>query len=112
MDELNKSDLLHNAAASAGVALGNADGMTPLEQAAILLLCMGEEPASAVLRCLSREELLAVTQEMSSLSGIKVDAVKTSIQKFFEWELQPSATAQAGSGRTVGRSTQHPSMRV
>ena len=25
-------------------------GMTPLEQAAILLLCMGEEPASAVLR--------------------------------------------------------------
>lgn len=84
MDELNKSDLLHNAAASAGVALGNAEGMTPLEQAAILLLCMGEEPASAVLRCLSREELLAVTQEMSSLSGIKVDAVKTSIQKFFD----------------------------
>lgn len=30
----------------------------PLEQAAIVLLCMGEEPAAAVLRCLSREELL------------------------------------------------------
>lgn len=84
MDALNKSELLQNAAASAGVALGNPEGMTPLEQAAILLLCMGEEPASAVLRCLSREELLAVTQEMSSLSGIKVDAVKTSIQKFFD----------------------------
>lgn len=58
--------------------------MTPVQQAAILLLCMGEEPAAGVLRCLSREELLAVTQEMSGLSGIKVDAVKGAIQKFFD----------------------------
>lgn len=55
-----------------------------IEQAAIVLLCMGEEPAAAVLRCLSREELLEVTQVMSRLSGIKVDAVKASMQRFFD----------------------------
>lgn len=55
-----------------------------IEQAAIVLLCMGEEPAAAVLRCLSREELLEVTQVMSRLSGIKVDSVKTAMQRFFD----------------------------
>ncbi|NMM76283.1 flagellar motor switch protein FliG [Acidovorax sp. SRB_14] len=63
---------------------GEAKTSSLVEQAAIVLLCMGEEPAAAVLRCLSREELLEVTQVMSRLSGIKVDAVKTSMQRFFE----------------------------
>ena len=58
--------------------------ISPVEQAAIVLLSMGEEPAAAVLRCLSREELLEVTQTMSRMSGIKVEAVKTAIQRFFE----------------------------
>jgi flagellar motor switch protein FliG len=58
--------------------------MTPVEQAAIVLLSMGEEPAAAVLRCLSREELLEVTQVMSRMSGIKVEAVKNSLQHFFD----------------------------
>jgi flagellar motor switch protein FliG len=57
---------------------------TPLERAAIVLLSMGEEPAAAVLRCLSREELLEVTQVMSHLSGIKVELVKNSLQSFFD----------------------------
>lgn len=59
-------------------------GLSPIEQAAIVLLCMGEEPAAAVLRCLSREELLGVTQVMSRLSGIKVDSVKNALQGFFD----------------------------
>lgn len=58
--------------------------LSPVERAAIVLLSMGEEPASAVLRCLSREELLDVTQVMSRLSGIKVDWVKTALQNFFD----------------------------
>lgn len=61
-----------------------------LEQAAIVLLSMGEEPAAAVLRCLSREELLEVTQVMSRISGIKVEAVKTSLQRFFDEYRQQS----------------------
>jgi len=58
--------------------------MTPVEQAAVVLLSMGEEPAAAVLRCLSREELLQVTQVMSRMSGIKVDSVKHALQRFFD----------------------------
>jgi flagellar motor switch protein FliG len=54
----------------------------PVEQAAIVLLSMGEEPAANVLRCLSREELLEVTQVMSRMSGIKVEAVKTPCRPF------------------------------
>lgn len=57
---------------------------SPVEQAAIVLLSMGEEPAAAVLRCLSREELLEITQVMSRLSGIKVDSVKNALQHFFD----------------------------
>lgn len=64
--------------------LGGPAPSNPLEQAAIVLLCMGEEPAAAVLRCLSREELLEVTQVMSRLSGIKVDAVRDAMQHFFD----------------------------
>ncbi|WKB54115.1 flagellar motor switch protein FliG [Eleftheria terrae] len=67
------------------------DGLpSQIEQAAIVLLSMGEAPAAAVLRCLSREELLAVTQVMSRLSGIKVDSVKTSLQRFFDDYRQQS----------------------
>lgn len=61
-----------------------AEPLSPVEQAAIVLLSMGEEPAAAVLRCLSREELLGVTQVMSRLSGIKVESVKSALQSFFD----------------------------
>jgi flagellar motor switch protein FliG len=64
--------------------------LTPVEQAAIVLLSIGEEPAAAVLRCLEREELIELTQVMSRMSGIKVDAVKNAIQKFFDDYRQQS----------------------
>ncbi len=66
------------------LGMSGASALSPLEQAAIVLLSMGEEPAAAVLRCLSREELLEVTQVMSRMSGIKVEAVKLAMQKFFD----------------------------
>ena len=65
--------------------MSEADSLSsPIEQAAIVLLSMGEEPAAAVLRCLSRDELLEVTGVMSRISGIKVEAVKKSLQNFFD----------------------------
>jgi len=64
--------------------------LTPVEQAAIVLLSIGEEPAAAVLRCLEREELIELTQVMSRMSGIKVDAVKSATQKFFDDYRQQS----------------------
>lgn len=76
MAEANSN--LADLSAAGGMSLG------PLEQAAIVLLSMGEEPAAAVLRCLSRDELLEVTQVMSRMSGIKVEAVKTAMQNFFD----------------------------
>ncbi|CAN7578515.1 MULTISPECIES: flagellar motor switch protein FliG [Duganella] len=64
--------------------------LSPVEQAAIVLLSIGEEPAAAVLRCLTREELLEVTQVMSRMSGIKVESVKTAMQTFFDDYRQQS----------------------
>jgi flagellar motor switch protein FliG len=64
--------------------------LTPVEQAAIVLLSIGEEPAAAVLRCLEREELIELTQVMSRMSGIKVDAVKSAVHKFFDDYRQQS----------------------
>jgi flagellar motor switch protein FliG len=71
---------------------GMADDAPPnqLELAAIVLLSMGEKSAAEVLRCLSREELLAVTQVMSRMSGIKVDEVKSALQRFFDDYRQQS----------------------
>lgn len=77
-------------ASSAAVSPVAQVAASPLEQAAIVLLSMGEEPAAAVLRCLSREELLEVTQVMSRISGIKVEAVKQSLQRFFDEYRQQS----------------------
>lgn len=71
-------------------ALTVSNASTPLERAAIVLLSMGEEPAAAVLRCLSREELLEVTQVMSRISGIKVESVRHSLQSFFDDYRQQS----------------------
>lgn len=58
--------------------------LSSVERAAITLLSMGEEAASAVLCCLSREELLEVTLVMSRMHGVKVDAVQDTLQGFFD----------------------------
>jgi flagellar motor switch protein FliG len=73
-------------------------GLSPVEQAAIVLLSIGEEPAAAVLRCLEREELLELTQVMSRMSGIKVDTVKQAVQNFFDDYRQQSGLH--GASRT------------
>jgi flagellar motor switch protein FliG len=71
-------------------ALPAGGSLSPVEQAAIVMLSIGEEPAAAVLRCLSREELLELTQVMSRMSGIKVESVKTAMQTFFDDYRQQS----------------------
>lgn len=42
-----------------------------LEQAAILLLCLGEEAAATVMQKLSREEVVRLSENMARLSGAK-----------------------------------------
>jgi len=58
--------------------------LTDVERAALILLSMGEDAAGAVLRCLSREELLDVTLVMSGMRGMKIDAVQDTIERFFD----------------------------
>src|SRR4051812_26503218 len=71
---------------------------SPVEQAAIVLPSIGEEPAPPVVRCLEREELTGRTQVMGRMGGIKGDAVKNSIQKFFDHYRQQSGLH--GASRT------------
>ncbi len=42
-----------------------------LEQAAILLLCLGEEAAATVMQKLSREEVVRLSENMARLSGVR-----------------------------------------
>jgi flagellar motor switch protein FliG len=73
-----------------GLAPQSDAALSPVEQAAIVLLSIGEEQAAAVLRCLEREELLELTQVMSRMSGIKVETVRVSLQNFFDDYRQQS----------------------
>lgn len=72
--------------------------VTPLERAAITLLSMGEEAAAAVMRCLSREELLEVTRVMSGINGVKIDAVQDTLQHFFDAWREQSGVNGASRG--------------
>lgn len=54
-----------------------------LDEAAIILLSIGEERAADVLRCFSRDEVLKIAQAIASVGGVKVDAVKLALQRFF-----------------------------
>ncbi|WP_435954701.1 flagellar motor switch protein FliG [Dryocola sp. BD626] len=55
-----------------------------LEQAAILLLCLGEEAAATVMQKLSREEVVRLSENMARLSGVKTSQARKVINNFFD----------------------------
>ncbi|WP_154057477.1 flagellar motor switch protein FliG [Pseudescherichia vulneris] len=55
-----------------------------LEQAAILLLCLGEEAAATVMQKLSREEVVRLSEYMARLSGVKTSQARKVINNFFD----------------------------
>jgi len=57
--------------------------LTKVEQAALLLLGMGEDVAAGVLRNFSRDEVQKVAKAMSTLSDIKTTQAKSVIEMFF-----------------------------
>ena len=64
-----------------------ADGdvlLDPMEQTAILLLSMGEESASQVMRHMSRDELLKVSHAMAKQPAIRSIEARFVLQGFFE----------------------------
>ncbi|MFY9993957.1 MAG: flagellar motor switch protein FliG [Leclercia sp.] len=59
-------------------------GRSRVEQAAILLLSIGEEAAATVMQKLSREEVLRVSETMARLHGIKVTQARNAMNNFFQ----------------------------
>ncbi|MZQ11942.1 flagellar motor switch protein FliG, partial [Escherichia coli] len=55
-----------------------------LEQAAILLLCLGEEAAATVMQKLSREEVVRLSENMARLSGVKTSMARKVFNNFFD----------------------------
>ncbi|SFR02920.1 flagellar motor switch protein FliG [Enterobacter sp. kpr-6] len=66
------------------LTINKSSGTSYLEQAAILLLCLGEEAAATVMQKLSREEVVRLSEHMARLSGVKTSQAKKVINNFFE----------------------------
>lgn len=65
--------------------------VSSLEQAAILMLSMGDEASSGILRNFSREEIVSISQAMARLSSVKQNTVSDVIGRFFDdYKLQSS----------------------
>jgi len=65
--------------------------VSSLEQAAILMLSMGDEASAGILRNFSREEIISISQAMARLSNVKQNTVSDVIGRFFDdYKLQSS----------------------
>lgn len=58
--------------------------VSSLDQAAILMLSMGDEISAGVLQHLSREEIISISQAMARLSNVKLPMVSDVISRFFD----------------------------
>lgn len=72
--------------------------LSSVEQAAILMLSMGDDTSSGVLSHFSREEIVAISQAMARLSNVKQPMVSEVIGRFFEDYKEQSSIK--GASRT------------
>ncbi|HEY3618577.1 MAG TPA: flagellar motor switch protein FliG [Candidatus Sulfotelmatobacter sp.] len=77
-------------------------GRSKIEQAAILLLSVGEDAAARVMQKLSREEVILVSETMARLHGVKVTQARTALNSFFQDYQEQSGIN--GASRTYLRS--------
>lgn len=61
----------------------NAKGRSRLEQAAILLMSVGEEAAAQVMQKLTREEVVLLSETMARLHDVKVSQARQAMNNFF-----------------------------
>lgn len=61
----------------------NAKGRSRLEQAAILLMSVGEEAAAQVMQKLTREEVVLLSETMARLHDVKVSHARQAMNNFF-----------------------------
>ena len=73
------------------------------EQAAILMLSMGDEISAGVLKHFSREEIVSISQAMARLSNVKQPMVSDVIGRFFEDYKEQSSIKGASRAAGVGQ---------
>ncbi|RKQ41043.1 flagellar motor switch protein FliG [Enterobacter sp. R1(2018)] len=81
---------------------GGNNGRSKIEQAAILLLSVGEDAAAQVMQKLTREEVVLVSETMARLHGVKVTQARTALNSFFHDYQEQSGIN--GASRTYLRS--------
>lgn len=87
---------------AAPVLLTGRNATTPLEQAAILMLSLGDSQSAGVLRHFSREEVVAISQAMARLSNVKQPMVLEAISRFFSDYKQQSSIRGASRSYLEG----------
>lgn len=78
------------------------NGRSRIEQAAILLLSVGEDAAAQVMQKLSREEVILLSETMARLHGVKVTQARQAMNNFFQDYREQSGIN--GASRTFLRS--------
>ena len=73
-----------------------------IEQAAILMLSMGDEAAAGVLKHFTREEIIGISQAMARLSNVKLPTVNEVIERFFEDYKEQSSIKGASRAYLAG----------
>ncbi|MCF7200603.1 FliG C-terminal domain-containing protein [Pseudomonas oligotrophica] len=91
-----------NGTAKDSRALAQLRSVSALEQAAILMLSMGDEISAGILRNFSREEIIAISQAMARLSNVKQPMVSEVIGRFFEDYKEQSSIKGASRGYLAG----------
>ncbi len=76
--------------------------LSPTEQAAVLMLSLGDEISAGVLKQFSREEIIAISQAMARLSNIKLPMVSEVIGRFFDDYKEQSSIKGASRGYLSG----------
>lgn len=77
---------------------GARSGRSRLEQAAILLLSVGEEAAAKVMQKMNRDEVILLSDTMARLHGIKVDHARYAMNNFFDDYREQSGINGASRG--------------
>lgn len=72
--------------------------VSSLDQAAILMLSMGDDISSGILRNFTREEIISISQAMARLSNVKQPMVSDVISRFFDDYKEQSSIK--GASRT------------
>jgi flagellar motor switch protein FliG len=76
--------------------------MNSMEQAAILMLSMGDDISAGVLKHFSREEIIGISQAMARLSNVKQPMVSDVIGRFFDDYKEQSSIKGASRGYLSG----------